>query len=58
MSQENEMDALATEEFLDEDQTDDDLLNEEAPWEIAFERGEKAATDKLMEENWAEEDEI
>jgi hypothetical protein len=57
MKQEAEMDFAPMEEAWDEDMADEDLLNEEAPWEIAFERGERLATEKLMEENWAEDDE-
>ncbi len=41
----------------DEDTMMEDQLNEESPWEIAFERGHDQANEKIMEEDWREDDE-
>ncbi|MBW2970323.1 hypothetical protein KY309_00390 [Candidatus Woesearchaeota archaeon] len=39
----------------DEEELVEDRLNEESPWELAFERGVEAANNEMIE-RWEEED--
>ena len=41
----------------DADEVMEDRLNEETPWELAFEKGVERANDEMVEE-WLDEDEF
>jgi len=54
----NEESQFDFEEEEDEELVEMEKLNEEKPWELAFERGAAMANEKMIEEDWEEDEDF